>query len=234
MKRPLAVMLVLATLGAARAGSPAPEEESSQVIRSARRGCHEIALTFDLCPVRRGNGFDGALVDELVADHIPATFFASGSWMITHETEMRRLLAVPFFEVETHGQLHSHLAGLDAAAQRREIDGAVEVLRARYDHESSFFRPPYGDYDQTTLEVARTLGLRLVLWSAVSGDPDPHLSEAEILAALDGRLRDGGVVVFHANGRGWHTRDVIHDLNAKLAQRKLQPVTLGQMMQGCG
>ena len=229
----LGCALVFAAAVTARA-SPLSSEERPIVIRSARHGCHEIALTFDVCPVRRGSGFDTGLVDELVEQKIPATFFVSGRWMIGHEAAMRRLLSVAFFEVETHGQMHAHLAGLDAAAQRREIEGPVDLLRSRYKHDSTFFRPPYGDYDETTLEVARALGLRVVLWSAVSGDPDPHLSEADILAALATRLRDGGVVVFHANGKGWHTREVVRDLHDTLAAKRLHPVTLTEMMHGCG
>ena len=222
---------VAALLGIVAA--PPPGAVDPDVIQRGRRRCHEIALTFDLCPVHGGSGFDAGLVEDLVQSHTPATFFASGRWMIEHEAALRALLAVSFFEVETHGQRHAHLKGMDADAQRREIEGPVGLLRARYDHESLFFRPPYGDYDETTLAVARGLGLRLVLWSAASGDPDPRLSEADIMTALGDRLRDGSVIVFHANGKGWHTRDVIRDLHGPLAERHLQPVTLATLLQGC-
>jgi len=203
------------------------------IIRSAPRGCHEIALTFDLCPVRHGTGFDTPLVDELIAGRIPATFFLSGRWISTHPSELKKLLAVPFFEIETHGERHAHLTGLDEAAQRREIEGPVDLLRWRYERAARFFRPPYGEYDATTLSAARALGLQVVLWSAVSGDPDPHLSEADILTALSTGVRDGGVVIFHANGRGWRTSDVVRDFSATLAEKNLRPVTLAEMMGGC-
>jgi peptidoglycan/xylan/chitin deacetylase (PgdA/CDA1 family) len=226
--------IAAAAMLATHASPPATRiAESSEVIHSARSGCHEIALTFDLCPVRHGSGFDASLVDELVARKIPATLFVSGRWITAHAEDVRRLLAVPFFEIETHGQRHTHLLGLDPTAQRREIEGPVDLLRSRYAHASLFFRPPYGEYDETTLGVARELGLRVVLWSAVSGDPDPRLSEADILAALAGRVHDGGVVLFHANGRGWHTRDVVRDLYESFADSKLRPVTLAEMMHGC-
>jgi len=234
MKALGAIGLVAVAATIASASLSIPTVEAPGLIRHARRGCHQVALTFDLCPVRRGSGFDSALVDELADDHIPATFFVSGSWMARHGDALRRLLAVPFFEVETHGQVHAHLTGLDATAQRREIEGPVALLHARYNRESTFFRPPYGEFDPTTLEVAHTLGLRVVTWSAVSGDPDPHLSEADILRSLAPRLRDGGIVIFHANGRGWHTREVVHDLGQTLAERNLHPATLAEMMHACG
>ena len=229
-----AAALVCGAAFVAEATSKALPPDPPSLIRHANRGCHEIALTFDLCPVSKGNGFDDALVDELAADKIPATFFASGRWIERHESAVRRLLAVPFFELETHGERHAHLPGLDADAQKREIEGPVALLRARYDRGSTFFRPPYGDYDATTLDVARTLGLRVVLWSAVSGDPDPHLSETDIVETLKPRLRDGAVVIFHANGRGLHTREVLRDIEPMLAERHLQPATLAELMRSCG
>jgi peptidoglycan/xylan/chitin deacetylase (PgdA/CDA1 family) len=203
------------------------------VIRRLPRGCHEVALTFDLCPVREGSGFDAALVDELAAQKIPATFFLSGRWIAHHDSAVRRLRSVPFFEIETHGQVHAHLQSLQREAQRREIDGPVELLRERYQIYATFFRPPYGEYDDTTVEVARELGQHVVLWSAASGDPDPHLSEAAIIAALSPRLGDGSVLVFHANGRGWHTHEMVRDLAAELERRRLRPATIAEMVNGC-
>jgi hypothetical protein len=82
--------------------------------------------------------------------------------------------------------------------------------------------------------VARELGQRVVLWSAASGDPDPHLSEAAIVGALSPHLHDGNVLIFHANGRGWHTREVVRDLVAELERRRLRPATIAEMSNGCG
>jgi peptidoglycan-N-acetylglucosamine deacetylase len=226
------VGLVCAGLAAIAALTRPSAEPADDVIRRLPRGCHEIALTFDVCPVHEGSGFDAALVDELAAEKIPATFFLSGRWIAHHDSAVRRLRAVPFFEIETHGQAHAHLKNLQRDAQRQEIDGPVELLRDRYNIHATFFRPPYGEYDGTTVKVARELGQHVVMWSAASGDPDPHLSEAAIVAALSPRLHDGSVLVFHANGRGWHTREVVRDLAAELERRRLRPATIAEM-NGC-
>jgi peptidoglycan/xylan/chitin deacetylase (PgdA/CDA1 family) len=227
------VGLVCAGLAAIAALTQPSAEPARDVIHRLPRGCHEVALTFDLCPVREGSGFDAALVNELAAQKIPATFFLSGRWIAHHDSAVRRLRAVPFFEIETHGQAHAHLQNLQRDAQRQEIYRPVELLRERYHIHATFFRPPYGEYDGTTVEVARELGQHVVLWSAASGDPDPHLSEAAIVAALSPRLHDGSVLVFHANGRGWHTREVVRDLAAELERRRLRPATIAEMVNGC-
>src|SRR5262245_4510907 len=86
-----------------------PTTASAQVIKSGPASCPGVALTFDLCPVRKGPGYDRALVDYLIDRHIPATFFMSGKWMAAHEEEVDRLLGIGFFEIGTHGEVHAHL-----------------------------------------------------------------------------------------------------------------------------
>jgi hypothetical protein len=47
--------------------SLAPHDSLAQVVKTGPPACPTIALTFDLCPVRKGAGFDQALVDYLIA-----------------------------------------------------------------------------------------------------------------------------------------------------------------------
>lgn len=105
------------------AGVASFEEGTAQVIRSGPPTCKAIALTFDMCPVRAGTGYDAPLIEALRARRIPATFFLSGRWMEKHEAEVRALLAVPYFEIGTHGHTHAHLPLLDDDRQRAEIQG---------------------------------------------------------------------------------------------------------------
>ncbi|MEK7293829.1 MAG: hypothetical protein AAB049_02520, partial [Nitrospirota bacterium] len=39
---------------------------AAQVIRSGTPSCQAVALTFDLCPVRQGTGYDAELIDYLI------------------------------------------------------------------------------------------------------------------------------------------------------------------------
>jgi len=203
----------------------------AQVIREGPAACRAVALTFDLCPVRQGTGYDAALVEYLIEHRIPATFFASGRWVEKHDTEMKRLLAVPFFEMGTHGQAHAHLTTLDEGRQRVEIIGAVDLLKSRYGIQAPLFRPPYGEYNNLTLEVVRKLGLQFILWDVISGDPDPFLSAEKMRARVTASTRAGSVIVFHANGKGRHTREVIDTLTRDaLPKRGLTPVTVTDLL----
>jgi peptidoglycan/xylan/chitin deacetylase (PgdA/CDA1 family) len=207
------------------------EQAGAQVVKSGPRTCSGVALTFDLCPVRHGAGYDAALVEYLKAHHIPATFFISGRWADRHDREMKDLRAVPFFELGTHGDVHAHLAMLDEHEQHREISGATAVLKDRYGLAAPLFRPPYGEFNDMTVQVVKSLGLQFILWDVVSGDPDPALSASSILARLSKQLRPGSIVVFHANGKGKHTREVIRALDESiLGQQRLHPMTVTSLL----
>lgn len=224
----LPALLALACLAAA-------PDAPAQVIRSGPAACKAVAFTFDMCPVRSGSGYDEALIRWLVEHRVPATFFLSGRWAEAHPSQVEDLLAVPFFEIGTHGQTHAHLPLLDTEGQREEIRGAVHLLKARFGLEAPLFRPPYGEYDDRTVDVVRQLGLRFILWDRVSGDPDPRLSREQMVERLTSRARNGNIIVFHANGKGRHTRAVVEETYRELAvNRGLQPVTVTGLLGQCG
>lgn len=202
-----------------------------QVIKSGPPACPGVALTFDLCPVRGGTGYDQALIDYLIEHKIPATFFLSGKWIARHDHQVRALLRIPFFEVGTHGEVHAHLPMHPVDEQKQEILGPVRLLKTKYGHHATLFRPPYGEFNDETVEVVHALGLQFILWNIVSGDPDPTLSAEQIDDRLTRMLRKGGVIVMHANGRGIHTREVVEHLHQTLLpQRGLQPMTVTDLM----
>ena len=226
-----AIRWLLAVATALSFGTPGPGLAPAQVIKTGPPSCPGIALTFDLCPVRKGSGYDQALVDYLIDRHVPATFFMSGKWMEAHEEEVDRLLGIGFFEIGTHGELHAHLPMHNADEQRAEIRGPVTLLQEHYAHEAGLFRPPYGEYNQTTVDVVKALGLRFIQWSIESGDPDPTLSTEQILARVAKRAKPGSIVVFHANGRGRQTRSVIERLTIEVLPHKgLAPMTVSDLL----
>ncbi len=206
-------------------------EGRAQVIKSGPSTCPGVALTFDLCPVRNGSGYDRPLMDYLITHRIPATFFMSGKWITKHHTDVTHLLGLDFFEVGTHGDVHAHLPMHDADEQRTEILRPVKMLQEHYAHEATLFRPPYGEYNDVTVAVVNLLGLQFIQWNIESGDPDPTLSAEQILMRIAKRAKPGSIIVFHANGKGKQTRQVIEQLTSEILPRKgLRPMTVSELL----
>jgi len=211
-----------------------PSFTQAQVIKSGPPSCPGVALTFDLCPVRNGAGYDQALIDYLIEQKIPATFFASGKWMMKHDQQVRDLLQIPFFEVGTHGEVHAHLPLHSAEEQKQEILGPVRLLKTRYGYHATLFRPPYGEFNNDTVNVTRALGLQFILWDVVSGDPDPTITASRIEDHLKRTVKKGSVIVMHANGKGKYTFEVVQGLHQHLLpQRNLTPMTMSDLLR-CG
>jgi peptidoglycan/xylan/chitin deacetylase (PgdA/CDA1 family) len=151
--------------------------------------------------------------------------------MAKHEPEVGHLLGIEFFEVGTHGDVHAHLPMHNADEQRREILGPVKILQDHYAHTATLFRPPYGEYNDVTVAVVQLLGLQFIQWNIESGDPDPTLSAEQILSRVTKRAKPGSIIVFHANGKGKQTRQVIEQLATKvLPQKGLKLMTVSELL----
>ncbi len=206
-------------------------DSQAQVITSGPPSCPNIALTFDLCPVRKGSGYDKALVDYLIDHEIPATFFMSGRWITRHDPEVTQLLGNALFEIGTHGEVHAHLPMHNADEQRREILGPVKRLSEHYSRDTKLFRPPYGEYDSTTVDIVKHLHLKFIQWNIESGDPDPTLPADQIVARIAQRVKPGSIIVLHANGKGKETRQIVQQLAQDVLPRKgLTPVTVSELL----
>ncbi|HEU5407081.1 MAG TPA: hypothetical protein VFU48_04905, partial [Nitrospira sp.] len=65
MRRRVLLRLLFGMLSAATPGLFVPVVGVAQVIKSGPPTCPGVALTFDLCPVRKGSGYDQTLMDYL-------------------------------------------------------------------------------------------------------------------------------------------------------------------------
>ncbi|MFZ4186749.1 polysaccharide deacetylase family protein [Streptomyces pseudogriseolus] len=98
--------------------------------------------------------------------------------------------------LHNHTLHHPYLPALSRAKQEREICGMQDVIEKRYGTRPVLFRPPYGNYDRTTLRAAKSCGITHVpLWNAeVFVD---HWEYRE----WDREIHPGDIVLTHFRGR---------------------------------
>jgi len=94
--------------------------------------------------------------------------------------------------IESHTISHPSLRGRSYARQKKEICGSSDQLGARFGRRPTLFRPPYGEYDQTTLRAARDCGMKAVLnWKAAANGGKVFYQTAEK------KLKPGDIVLMH-------------------------------------
>ena len=201
-----------------------------------------IALTFDLCQTRGSvAGYDGAIVDYLRSETVPATFFAGGLWLATHRERAVQLAADPLFELGNHSWTHHDLHSATGSVVADEILRTEAALadtraaartvceRARLTGGPRLFRFPYGSCAPAPLAAVNALGSVVIQWSVVSGDPD-GTSGATISHAVLAEAKPGSIVVMHANGRGTHTAEALRAIVPALRARGFTFATVAELL----
>jgi peptidoglycan/xylan/chitin deacetylase (PgdA/CDA1 family) len=150
------------------------------------------ALTFD-------DGPDGKYTPQVAAilNHyqVHATFFVIGRRTTANPQVLKALVAAGF-EIGNHTADHAHMPRLSADRQRGQIKSLQDTL-GELGVTPRWFRPPYGDFNASTVATASRLGLETVLWSVDPRDwSEPGVSriQSRVLSAV----KPGAVILLHS------------------------------------
>lgn len=221
-------------MGLATAPSPtAPVGRSAPIIEHGPRDAKRIALTFDACPTSHGDDeYDEGVIEVLEREQVPATLFMSGRWVEKNEAIARLLASQPRFEIANHGYWHSHLPEKDDDRVRGELAHTQWIIRNVTGKRPKYFRAPFGEVDERVANFASKAGLATIQYDVASGDPDPALSAERIVRGVVGSARNGSIVVFHMNGNGVHTAEVLPVVIKELRGKGYELVTVGELLKG--
>jgi len=186
------------------------------VVHHGRRDSGMVALTFDsnttdamLAELDRGQvaSFDNrAVIDELVAERVAATFFLAGKWIERYPDDTRRIVATPLFEVGSHSYAHRAfhlpcygLGGLRVSAMAADVARSEALLRRFTPHPTNYFRFPGGCYDQAALRAVAPTHVQVIQYDVASGDAF-GTSVRPIVTHTLAHTRAGSIVVMHITG----------------------------------
>lgn len=215
-------------------------------------GVKRIAFTFDLCeqPYEVA-GYDAQIVNYLRQESVRATFFGGGKWLETHSEQAQQLVGDPLFELGNHTWAHRNLRILSKAdavqdvrwtqiAYEKQLDALTRrqcagrdgklIAKTNSNKRMFLFRFPFGACDEEALNIVGDLGLLAIQWDVSSGDPSERVSAAQMAADVLHRVRPGSIVLFHANGRGWHTGAALPLLVPELRRAGYEFVTVGELL----
>jgi peptidoglycan/xylan/chitin deacetylase (PgdA/CDA1 family) len=166
------VFLLLAVMVLALA-SPATAQEQAITIRNFDTSERVIALTFDAGSDR---GYAPMILDVLKQEGIRATFGMTGSWAEQNPDLILRIVNEGHMMMN-HTWSHRSFTGqsaanplLTAAERHDELIRTENVVREIAGVElRPYFRPPYGDYDDSVLRDIAAIGYTVnVMWTVDS------------------------------------------------------------------
>jgi peptidoglycan-N-acetylglucosamine deacetylase len=139
-----------------------------------------------------------AILDVLDRHQIKALFFLVGERAAQHPQLVREIVARGH-EIGNHTQTHPATTFWMLRPVRlwREIAGCQETLTALCPEKPPrFFRPPAGHHNIFTAQIAKALGLRMMLWSA-RGFDGVLQDVPTITQRISSRLQAGAIVLIH-------------------------------------
>ena len=186
----------------------------------------EVALTFDDGP----GPYTAEVVRTLTRLHAPGTFFQVGAtehYFTDAEELTRRERLVT---VGGHTLDHKRMDRLTRADQAAQIDQDTAILAAAGIPQPTLFRPPYGAYDRTTLDLLSERNMTMVLWSVDSNDYERPGVDAIVNRVLTD-AKPGAIVLMHdAGGDRTQTIEALPRIVLGLRQRHYTLVSVPQLL----
>lgn len=120
----------------------------------------QVAISFDAA---WGNDDTEQLIEILKEYEVPATFFVVGAWVDKYP-ESVKALSDAGHQVQNHSNTHPNMPQLTTAQMRDEIISCNEKIKSVTGKTPTLFRPPYGDYDNTTIKTLSELNMYTIQW----------------------------------------------------------------------
>lgn len=150
------------------------------------------ALTFD---ATYGDNQTTTLLNILAQNNIKATFFLSGIWL-ENFPQLARDIAAAGHEIGNHSYTHPHLPQLTVNEVTDQILRTGTVIRTITGRISYLFRPPFGEYTPTILNVIASLGYLTIMWTVDSLDwQNPGVEP--IVNRVVNNIKPGAIILMH-------------------------------------
>ena len=119
-----------------------------------------VSISFDAA---WGNEDTQQLIDILSQYKVPATFFVVGEWVDKYPESVKALHDAGH-EVMNHSNTHAHYPQLSADQVVADLNACNDKIEAVTGVRPTLVRLPYGDYDDSSVNAVRSIGMEPIQW----------------------------------------------------------------------
>ena len=158
---------------------------------------------------------------------IKATFFLVGFWVEKYP-ELTRLIYDNGFEIGSHSFNHPDMTKLSESQMRQELESTNATIEGIIDGEVRLFRPPFGAYNNTLVDVVESMNMRAIQWDVDTLDWKGY-NPSQVIDRVTKYVQNGSIILCHNNA------DYVVE-NTRLILTTLQNkgyefVTVGELVQ---
>ncbi len=185
----------------------------------------KVALSFDAA---WGNEDTGRLLDILKANDVKATFFMTGGWIEKYPDDVKAIAAAGH-ELGNHSENHKEMSKISAEECKTEIMTPHEKVKELTGIEMKVFRPPYGDYNDTLINVLKDCGYHGIQWDVDSLDWKDYSADTILAKVLNHKALGNGSIILCHNG-GKHTADALDQMIKGLKEKGFTLVKMSELI----
>lgn len=159
----------------------------------------QIYLTFD---AGYEAGYTEKILEILKNNDVSACFFITAHYLNTAE-ELVLQMVKEGHSVGNHTVNHKDITAITEEDLKNEIMNLHIAVQEKTGYEMKFFRPPKGEFNNSSLEIAKNLGYTSVLWSNAYDDWNTQKqgrSEYGKKKLLD-NLHNGSIILIHSTSK---------------------------------
>lgn len=163
----------------------------------------KVALSFDAA---WGNDDTEELIEILARYDAKATFFVVGAWVDKYPESVKQLHDAGHM-IMNHSNTHPNMPSLSTEKKLDELNSCNRKIAAITGKTPTLFRPPYGDYDNATLDAAQSLNMFTIQWDVDSLDWKDNATPESICKRVTSKVKNGSIVLFHNDAE--HTPEAL-------------------------
>lgn len=178
------------------------------------------------CNVYEGNEEIEKMLEVMKKKGVKISFFLGGIW-VKNNAECTKKIMEYGHEIQNHGYMHKKSSVLSRQSNIDEITKTENIIYEVTGIRTNLFEPPYGDYNDRTIEIANKLGYRVVTWSIDTIDWREDATKDLILERIRKKLHPGGIILIHPKKI---TSESIEDIIQYIHNQNYEIVTVGEIL----
>lgn len=152
----------------------------------------QIAITFDAA---WSNSDTDEIISILNKYNAKATFFFTGQWVSKFPNDVLKFHAAGN-ECANHSDSHPHIDKLSVEEIKADTEKCNDKLKALTGKAPTLYRGPYGEYNNTLLDMLEEMKIFCIQWDIDSRDWQGKTVD-EMHSSVTKNVRNGSIILFH-------------------------------------
>lgn len=185
----------------------------------------QVALSFDAA---WGNDDTAKILEILKKHNVKVTFFMTGGWAESYPDDVKAILA-DGHDLGNHSENHKNMSQLSDSECEEELMAVHRKVQELTGYEMFLFRPPYGDYDNDVIKVAKKCGYYPIQWDVDSLDWKDYGVDSIIKTVTEHKHLGNGSIILCHNGAKF-TAQALDTLITTLEKKGYELVPISQLI----